>query len=625
MLTFFFATLLANARSDDPWPTYGANNQNQQFSNSELNTCVFKQNSIESECVYTSPNSIAFFGFIVVDEDNNGYLGDVSGDIFKFNLDTCEEIWRTSIASLLDHDNPVISRNAVTLYDDIVLFGTPNARQYEPTPEEQYPLDDPCYAVALNKNDGSLVYKIDLTSFDLNNDGKDDYTDLQSFACHVHGFVVDQDSKYAYGGMSSVANFMPWPNAPHAFSGRVYKINLETQSIENVFFTFPNNMGQTDDRYTGASTWNFPSLIDDYLVFGSGNLYSYPDRIGDCLMYSGSDTSLIPANNYAYNMCGEDKSDNPFWRCLEDNVFSTSLITLNTKDFSLQSVVRTNGIDAWTVDCLFPPEARVDCPIVPGTDLDVTGIATYKNSDGDLIAVSTTKGLGFLGNAVWGSAVDPQNEIAISTNTGAVPGKYTLPNGDIICATGTAQAIDLKTGKTKWIFVVPYGRIVSLDPNACPDEIYGQFEDVNMNVGRCTIDPFGNNNIDDSDAVIIIPPMSDKLPIDYKNRAQIIGVVTISNGLVYIPTITGDVYVLKLIDGEFITRFECPAIEKDGVYNRAGIHSGVTVVEERVIFYCGSNKLEFGGEPEVSDQGNLIKSIIFETDECDNEDNSDDN
>eukprot|EP01083_Nonionella_stella_P200930 735401_1 len=388
-----------------------------------------------------------------------------------------------------------------------------------------------------------------------------------------------------------------------------------------------------------------PALIDDYLVFGTGNLYDYPERIKNCIL-----GGPVPDNNFPQNICGDDTSTIPFWNCLEDNVYVDSIIALNVDDFSIKSATRTAGVDMFTLSCLLkfipdsgiPPEA-LDCDI-PGPDADIAAIATYKNSNNELIALTTTKssqfivvnietgkvliskqtGLALFPNSIWGTAVDPNKEIAISTFTGFVDGKYTLPNGDIVCKTGLAHAIDLKTGKTKWTFVVPYGRIVSKDKTACDNPIYDQYFDV-ASYARCTIDPSGNRFIDDSETIIIIPPISDKLPIDSIERAFILGVVTISNNLVYIPTATGDVYVLRLDNGKFIKRFECPQtedIQHPGIYNRAGIHGGVTVTDEYILFYCGSYKLDLGQD--TSEEGNMIKVIRILKDNCDDYDDDDD-
>ena len=191
-----------------------------------------------------------YFGYISIDNDNNGYATDSSGYLFKFDLDTCDEIWKVNIAETIGFpDVPVISRNSVTLYDKYVLIGAPNGRHLDGF-QYLYPFNASCYALAFNQNDGSLEYQIDLNFIDLDNDGINDISNMQNRGCHSHGFVVDRDNKFAYGGFSSVVNFAGIPNPPHAFQGRVYKINLRTRQIENVFFTLPDNNGQTQDRYT---------------------------------------------------------------------------------------------------------------------------------------------------------------------------------------------------------------------------------------------------------------------------------------------------------------------------------------------------------------------------------------
>eukprot|EP01083_Nonionella_stella_P046839 125446_1 len=231
--------------------------------------------------------------------------------------------------------------------------------------------------------------------------------------------------------MASVANFV-WPPVQHAFQGQVFKINLKTHMIEDIFYTFPDNNGQIEDSYKGASAWNMPALIDDYLVSGTGNLYDYPERIKNCIL-----GGPVPDNNFPQNICGDDTSTIPFWNCLEDNVYVDSIIALNVDDFSIKSATRTAGVDMFTLSCLLkfipdsgiPPEA-LDCDI-PGPDADIAAIATYKNSNNELIALITTKssqfiavnienvrlliciqtGLALFANYICGTAVDPNKEI----------------------------------------------------------------------------------------------------------------------------------------------------------------------------------------------------------------------
>ena len=206
-------------------------------------------------CSYQAPDLqglsfSGYFGYIAVDNDNNGYATDSSGYIYKFNLNTCQEIWKVNIADTIGYsgEGEVISRNSITLYDKYVLIGAPNGRIQDGF-QFLYPLNETCFAIAFNQNDGSVEYIINLNFIDLDNDGINDISNLQNMGCNAHGFMVDKDNKYAYGGFSSVVN-NNIPNPPHAFQGRVYKINLQTRQIEDVFFTFPDNTGQIQDRYT---------------------------------------------------------------------------------------------------------------------------------------------------------------------------------------------------------------------------------------------------------------------------------------------------------------------------------------------------------------------------------------
>ena len=98
-----------------------------------------------------------------------------------------------------------------------------------------------------------------------------------------------------------------------------------------------------------------------------------------------------------------------------------------------------------------------------------------------------------------------------------------------------------------------------------------------------------------ADVPVIIPPTSAKLPINSNARAQFYYSALISNDLVFVPSITGDVFVHNIVTGAFVQRLECPGTTaEDGTYNRPAIGGGVAVVKNRVLFYCGGGAV-FGG------------------------------
>ena len=74
--------------------------------------------------------------------------------------------------------------------------------------------------------------------------------------------------------------------------------------------------------------------------------------------------------------------------------------------------------------------------------------------------------------------------------------------------------------------------------------------------------------------------------------------------MVFIPIITGEVWVHDIINGSYITHFQCPdyELEFEGVtyINREAIRSGTSIYEDKIIYYCGATyqhpELRYDGE-----------------------------
>ena len=75
-----------------------------------------------------------------------------------------------------------------------------------------------------------------------------------------------------------------------------------------------------------------------------------------------------------------------------------------------------------------------------------------------------------------------------------------------------------------------------------------------------------------------------------------VGPSTINGELVFLPTMTGEIYVHSLTDGAYIRTIYCPQYEwqyeVDGetlfAPNREGSRSGQTMVDDYLRFYCGA-------------------------------------
>ena len=77
--------------------------------------------------------------------------------------------------------------------------------------------------------------------------------------------------------------------------------------------------------YQGASVWNWPAIIDNYIIFGTGNLYSIPDYVEKCMV--GEEMSF---DNAPFDPCGIDQSDNYIqWKCLEDGIYPSAFNILS--------------------------------------------------------------------------------------------------------------------------------------------------------------------------------------------------------------------------------------------------------------------------------------------------------
>eukprot|EP01084_Bolivina_argentea_P265268 449564_1 len=312
------------------WPTYGGSLQNQQKPPHSTDVTINTNNikNLKIQCIYESPDGIGSTGYPTIDDNLNAYFTDMNGYITSVNLDSCQLIWRSHIGTLLGYDETmkVITMNSVTLFQDStahkgVLFTAPTRRF--PGEGSTYPNNMGCYVIAVHLNNGSLWWKTAI--------GEDN--DIYSYKCSSHGFVVD--GKYAYGGMSQSSQYDAEDGSK--FIGKYSKIDIDSHEMVAEWYPFNINLTQYDKfnkSYGGIGIYNFPAIIDQYLVFGTGNLHRTPKNIDDCLTYGQQvNISQDIFNNYLQlnkshyiDLCGNDASSNRFWRCLENHVYVDSII-----------------------------------------------------------------------------------------------------------------------------------------------------------------------------------------------------------------------------------------------------------------------------------------------------------
>ena len=185
-------------------------------------------------------------------------------------------------------------------------------------------------------------------------------------------------------------------------------------------------------------------------------------------------------------------------------------------------------------------------------------------------------------------AVDTTNLISIATITGGLGPSdrypYKIGDNSIICDTGTIHAIDLKTGYTMWQFVNPYGL-----PNNCSEDRYQEYIDWSWSeFDLCERAFDGSEMKNDTETVsnVVYVMVNDTDSVtDSIERGKFYGAITVVNEMVFVPSISGDIFILDIFDGSLLHTIQCPSNEDNT--NRPGIGSGVTVTDTHIVFYCG--------------------------------------
>eukprot|EP01084_Bolivina_argentea_P223996 378867_1 len=614
------------------YPCWAGNIKNQQIA---LNSVITKDtiNQMQNHCVFNvsvnNTGSSGLSGYIVVDTHNNAYFSDRPLEfIYSLNLDSCQLKWSVRVGDLLNYtgNNTYSLRSTPTLYrlsngKEALLFGTYTVM----TNDSPY---DGCYAVSLDISDGSLLWK---TLLGNTND---------SAYCNSHGFMIDQ--QFAFGGIAGGWSGLKPPGLNNRFVGRMTKININNGKLVNEWYTLPKYNKSinyaSDGFYTGSSAWSLPAIIDDYVVFGTGNLFTIPRRVQQCML---GNKSAVPIEKvHDYNLCPTDMRENHLhWRCLEKDVYPDSLVILNKHSFNLKAAIPFGGVDAFNEFChrLFMYENKTEwfndpnCPkrIYPnhtyldwsatGPDIDAVAIATYHDHDGKPYAAVGQKSGQFYvvdietgdvriikkvgpwitdgGSSPFSMAVDEKHMIAIYSIVGTstfqtragFSYKETMGDGTVVCGAGSVHAINLTTGHTIWQWINPYGKI----DNLCNSTVYDYYYDITTD-GTCERAFDGSDMLSAHETVrnVVTPPLGEDviIPLDSELRADMIGPVTINNDMVFITTQTGDIFIHDIVSGDYIHRLQCPDYRFNQTHwNRAGIKSGISIFEDRILFYCGSN------------------------------------
>jgi polyvinyl alcohol dehydrogenase (cytochrome) len=259
--------------------------------------------------------------------------------------------------------------------------------------------------------------------------------------------------------------------------------------------------GGVPGGYSGGAIWGTTPAIDtatNTLFVTTGNNYTVPDSVKDCQAAGGTSSA-----------------------CLSPDDHIDAIVALDATTGRIKWATGVQGFDDWNVACIpgFPPN---NCPTNPGPDYDFgsgPNLFTIKNAKGERQLVvgagqksgqywaldaatgkvlwSAAPGPGStLGGIEWGPATDGKRIYVAEENFFGIP--YAIPDGSVI-TTGSWAALDPATGAILW-----------------------QTPDPSSNA-------FGGGNA--------------------------LGPVSVANGVVYAPSMSGDVRALDAANGRVLWKY----------------------------------------------------------------------
>jgi outer membrane protein assembly factor BamB len=444
----------------------------------------------------------------------------------------------------------------------------------------------------------------------------------------------------AYIGLASLNNALNGPPFyfPLTFRGHMIALDLgENGNVPHVKwkqFTVPPRPASypVGTWFSGGGVWaSAPSIIPDLglVIFGSGQLYQYPDFVTQCMQQPEPVTTA----DFSTNLKGETGKGAS--ECLTEAqqylndqlgithpIATNSIIALNMNNGSYAWHVPTAGIDSWQVACGLSGEIPCNVP-VPGPDWDISGSSPIvvksikiNGTKYDSLVVGHNKGGSIfwidpktgnllrkadvcvgsaLGGIHWGLGYDPRSRTLLASCSGGqiaptfgppVHFYSKLANGLEVCKTGYLNGINVETGQLKWQTVPYEGEIkkIGQDPECTSAKFalderfkYGLNFDVTL------------KNTEFPGVKVNIIQQNGAIPLSGQDKARSNGVPANSKGIVYWPVYYGVVYALDIKNGSYLNQLHC---DQGAMYS-----AGPSVAGGVISFGCGYGFA--GGQPDV--------------------------
>jgi polyvinyl alcohol dehydrogenase (cytochrome) len=444
---------LATASQGSGWTSAGGNRQNTRYQQSEHRLSAANVAGLTVKWVLQTGGDVS--ATPAVDGDTV-YVPDWAGNLYAVNKLTGAIRWQVSITAVTGIPGDK-ARATPAVTEDKVIIGT------------QGPFGGGGKVLAFNKFTGQTLW---ITQ-----------ADSHPAAIITQSATVFDGRVYVGVASQEEAFAAAVPGYQLSFRGSMLALDLDTGAILWKTYTAP-------EGYTGNAVWGSSPAIDTkrgQVYIATGNNYSVPDDVLDCVAAAGNDANAQRA-------------------CLAPDDFFDSILALDMKTGAIRWATSTVPYDAWTWDCIpflgtgdlcpDPAGPNYDFAQAPalfstkspmGRPFDVVGAGQksgrYWVLDADTGAVVwwTQAGPGgTAGGLQWGSAVDGQRIYTANANSNNV--SWPLPpSGSTTTTEGVWSAMDSRTGALLWQATPPNGGSTSGPVTTANGVVFG-----------CSLDPQGH-------------------------------------------------------------------------------------------------------------------------------------
>ena len=441
---------------DSQWNSAGGNIQNTRFQSTESQIGVGNVANLGVKWAFTTGGDVSATPAV---DGSKVYVPDWAGNLYAVDRSTGAQVWSTSIAAATGvpgdkaRATPVVSGNAVIVGTQGNVyagpFGGPGGN-----------------LLAYDKNTGGLLWKTTLDSHP---------AAVITQSATVHGNRVYVGVASLEEGLAGLVPFYPCCS----FRGSMVALDVNTGAIVWKTYTVPSG-------YSGNAIWGSSPAIDTkrgQVYVATGNNYSVPQAVLDCVTAAGNDSAAIRA-------------------CVAPDDHFDSIMALDLKTGAIRWATAALPYDAWTVSCIPFLGDGSNCPQPAGPDYDFgqapalfTVKSGGKGKPRDLVGAGQKSGQywaldpdtgavqwvtqagpgGTAGGLQWGSAVDDTRVYTANANSLALP--WPTPTG---LTSGVWSGLDAVTGAVLWQTRPPHGGSTSGPVTTANGVVFG-----------CSLDPVG--------------------------------------------------------------------------------------------------------------------------------------